>query len=110
MSLVLAGAQGAKLLPFWVHGLQETLCPWSPTLLRPLEVAYMVLGGEEEKRSQKLGSLGDPLLRSRVHRDIGQMPGLPGWFCVAVTSLASQNPSNPRPQTPCSTEIPKAQE
>lgn len=88
MSLVLPGAQGAKLLPFWVHELQETLRPWSPNLLRPLEVAYMVLGGEQ-KRSQKLGSLGEPLLRSRVHRDIGQMPGLPGWFCVAVTSLAS---------------------
>lgn len=72
MSLVLPGTQGAKLLPFWAHGLQETLCPWSPTLLRSLEVAYVVLGGEEEKRSQKLGSLGEPLLRSRVHRDIGQ--------------------------------------
>lgn len=68
-----------------------------------------MLRGEEEKRSQKLGSLGEPLLRSRgAQRHQPDVPGLQGWFCVAVTSLASYNPSDHNPQPSCSTEIPKA--
>lgn len=60
-------------------------------------------GGEE------VPEVGEPLWRSRgAQRHQPDVPGFQGWFCVAVTSLASYNPSDPSPQPSCSSEIPKA--